>query len=131
MGSLHRLHGDLAWSQTYGAADVSAAFLDRYGWTELIGLTGPIASQRLACGFLLLGPAVEYPSHHHPAEEIYLVLSGTADWRRGDEPWMQRPPGALVHHPPDMRHAMRTGDAPLLALYLWRGDGLTQNAIIG
>jgi mannose-6-phosphate isomerase-like protein (cupin superfamily) len=131
VASLHRMHGNLAWSQTYRADDFGAAFLDRYGWTELIGARGPIASERLACGFLLLGPDVEYPSHHHAAEEIYMVLSGTAGWQRGDEPWTQRPPGALAHHPPNMRHAMRTSDEPLLALYLWRGGGLTQKSIIG
>ena len=127
---LYGMHGELAWSQTYGAADFGARFLDRYGWTELIGARGPIASHSLACGFLLLGPEADYPSHHHAAEEIYLVLSGTAYWRRGVDPWMRRPPGALVHHPPHMRHAMRTDDEPLLALYFWRGGDLTQKSII-
>ena len=32
------------------------------------------------------------------------------------------PAGARIHIPPDTPHAMRTGDAPLLAVYLWTGD---------
>ena len=26
-------------------------FLEKYGWTEIIGLRGPITSNRVACGF--------------------------------------------------------------------------------
>ncbi len=121
----------LAWRQTYSASDLGAAFLDRYGWTELAGLRGPVASERLAAGFLLLGPRTEYPRHSHEAAEIYLPLSGTAQWQRGDEPWISRPPGDLVHHPHWMPHAMRTDADPLLALYLWRGGDLAQKSVLG
>jgi len=118
----------LAWGQTYGAGDVDPHFLERYGWTELAGLRGPVAEDRLACGVLLLGPDVEYPPHNHAAEEIYLPLAGTADWLRGDEGWARRSPGALIHHPSWIPHAMRTGGQPLLALYLWRGGDLAQKS---
>jgi mannose-6-phosphate isomerase-like protein (cupin superfamily) len=113
---------DLAWRQTYRADEVGPAFLARYGWAELVGPAGvwPTAAARL--GFLLLGPEALYPPHAHAAEEIYLVLAGTADWRRGGEPWRPRPPGALVHHPPGLPHATRTADQPLLALYVWWGE---------
>lgn len=120
----------LAWGQTYSAEDFGAAFLDRYGWSELIGLRGPIASETLACGFLMLGPEVSYPPHAHEAEEIYLPLSGTASWRRGDEPWRLRPPGLCIRHPAWMPHAMRTASEPLLALYLWRGGDLAAKSRI-
>jgi hypothetical protein len=90
---------DLAWGQTYRDGDIGRRFLDRYGWSELIGLRGPVASDRIACGFLLLGPDIEYPPHAHAAEEIYLPLAGTADWLRGDEGWRQRGPGVPIHHP--------------------------------
>lgn len=116
--------GDLAWRQTYGAGDFGAAFLDRYGWTELIGMRGPVRSQALACGFLMLGPETTYPAHAHEAEELYVPLSGTALWQRGQEPWQARAPGTPIHHPGWMPHAMRTAAEPLLALYLWRGGDL-------
>jgi hypothetical protein len=122
--------GDLAWGQTYRAGDIGGRFLDRYGWTELIGLRGPVASDRIACGFLLLGPDIEYPPHAHAAEEIYVPLAGTADWLRGDEGWRQRSPGAPIHHPSWIPHAMRTAGQPLLALYLWRGGDLAQKSTI-
>lgn len=83
----------LPWGQTYTEADLGARFLARYGWTELIGLRGPVASTRLACGILMLAPETCYPLHCHEAEEIYLPLSGAALWRRGDGGWVRRPPG--------------------------------------
>ena len=50
-------HADeLFWGQTYGADDFGARFLERYGWSEIIGERGPIPSHRIACGFLMLGP---------------------------------------------------------------------------
>lgn len=121
---------DLAWGQTYAAADFGERFLERYGWSELIGLRGPIASDRLACGVLLLGPDLEYPAHSHAAEEIYIPLAGTAHWLRGGEGWRPRRPGELIHHPSGIAHAMRTGEQPLLALYLWCGGDLAQKSTI-
>jgi hypothetical protein len=36
----------IAWGQTYSAQDFGLGFLEKYGWTELIGQRGPIASNR-------------------------------------------------------------------------------------
>ncbi len=121
---------DLAWGQTYAAEDFGERFLERYGWSELIGLRGPVASDRLACGVLLLGPDLEYPAHSHAAEEIYILLAGTAHWLRGGEGWRPRRPGELIHHPSGIAHAMRTDEQPLLALYLWHGGDLKQKSTI-
>jgi len=118
----------LAWRQSYTLKDLESAFLDNYGWTEIMGLSGPVASERIACGFLLLGPFTHYPHHHHEAEEFYLPLSGTAAWQQGEAPWQERPPGAAIHHISGESHAMRTGAGPLLALYLWRSANLAQKA---
>ena len=123
-----RAAGSLAWRQTYTARDLDAAFLDNYGWSEILGGSGPLASERLACGFLILGPATHYPRHRHEAEEIYLPLSGIAAWQQGDAVWRERPPGTPIHHAGEEPHAMRTGASPLLALYLWRSDNLAQKA---
>jgi hypothetical protein len=118
----------LPWRQTYTADDLDEVFLDNYGWSELSGTNGPLASQRVACGFLLLGPSTLYPRHRHEAEEIYLPLSGTASWQQGDGIWRDRPPGTPIYHAGDEPHCMRTGSAPLLALYLWRSGNLAQKA---
>lgn len=118
----------LTWGQTYTVSDFGADFLANYGWTELIGLRGPVASKQLACGFLLLGPGIEYPLHWHEAEEVYVALTGNGRWRRGDEGWHVRPAGAVIYHAPWQPHAMQTTTEPLLALYLWRGGNLVQKS---
>jgi hypothetical protein len=118
----------LAWRQTYSVNDVERSFLDNYGWCEIIGREAPLASERIACGFLLLGPHAHYPRHRHDAEEIYLPLSGAAAWQQGDGVWRERSPGTPIHHAGGEPHAMRTDACPLLALYLWRGADLARKA---
>jgi hypothetical protein len=118
----------LCWRQTYDGRNVAATFLDRYGWAELLGPYGLFASDSARLGFLLLGKGTLYPSHAHAAEELYLVLAGTADWQKGEEPWRPMPPGTTIHHTPHLPHAMRTAAEPLLAMYLWWGADLAVHA---
>jgi mannose-6-phosphate isomerase-like protein (cupin superfamily) len=120
----------LAWRQTYSATQIGADFLRNYGWTEILGSAGPLVSERLACGFLALGPATRYPSHRHPAQEIYVPLSGTALWQQGQRPWRELQPGSVIYHASEEPHAMHTGTAPLLALYLWRGDTAAKSRML-
>jgi len=121
----------LAWRQTYTAQDLGQTFVDNYGWSEIIGGSGPFISERIACGFLILGPATLYPRHRHHAEELYLLLRGTAAWQQGGVVWREQSPGDLIHHAGDEPHAMRTGDEPLLALYVWRGINVAGKARLG
>jgi Dimethlysulfonioproprionate lyase len=118
----------LAWRQTYTAAQTSSRFLDNYAWSEVFGANGPLHSENIACGFLLLGPSTDYPNHRHEAEEVYLPLSGTAAWLQGDRIWRDRTPPTPIFHAGDESHAMRTSSQPLLALYLWRSANLAQKA---
>ena len=121
----------LSWGQTYRAEDFGEAFLRNYGWMELFGTRGHFVNDRFAGGFLLLGPHIDYPNHHHIAEEIYIPLTGGAEWRAGDTGFRKRAAGEVIHHPSNIVHAIRTGDAPLLAFYLWRGGPLDQRSTIG
>jgi hypothetical protein len=120
----------LRWGQTYTAEDVGDAFLRQYGWTECIGLRGPVASRAIACGFLLLGPETEYPRHRHEAEEIYVPFGSRALWSKGEEDWTLRQSGVPIYHEPWIAHGIRTGSAPLLALYIWHGKLLDQKSHI-
>ena len=86
------------------------------------GPGGLVASEALALGVLMLGPGIHYPTHRHPAVEIYVPLAGEAEWQKGEEPWRREPPGAVIRHESMVPHATRTLAAPLLAAYLWRGD---------
>jgi hypothetical protein len=127
-GGVCRLAPELHWRQTYGADEAPAEFLRNYAYTELLGPDAPVAAARVRCGFLLLGPSTRYPAHQHPAEEIYLPLSGTARWQQGQDDWRSRPPGSIIRHASGETHAMQTDADPLLALYLWRGAQLHRKA---
>ena len=120
----------LHWGQTYKPSDFGQRFIDNYGWLEVFGTRGHFANERVAGGFLILGPDTVYPDHHHEAEEIYIPLSGTALWRKGEGGFEARRPGEVIHHPSKVNHAMRTGETPLLALYLWRGGPLAARSTI-
>lgn len=120
----------LHWGQTYTAADFGARFLENYGWVELFGTRGHFANERIAGGFLVLGPETHYPDHHHLAEEIYVPLTGGTEWRMGGGPFSRREGGEVIHHASRVSHAMRTGPEPLLALYFWRGGPLNQRSTI-
>jgi mannose-6-phosphate isomerase-like protein (cupin superfamily) len=118
----------LAWSRSFTVEDVGEKFMDNYGWTDLLGQSGSAPDERLACGVLLLGPDVHYPPHLHEAEEMYIPLSGTAQWSQGGRDWQQRSPGTMIHHLPHEVHAIQTGNEPLLAMYLWRSNNLEQRS---
>jgi hypothetical protein len=128
IAKLHQCRSALPWRQTYTLAEANEQFLSNYGYTELVGSTAAVRSDKLAVGFLVLGPHTFYPKHRHEAEEIYVPLSGTAEWLQGDGIWRSRRPGTIIHHQTHESHAMRTGVQPLLALYLWLSDTLNQKA---
>jgi hypothetical protein len=120
--------GSLDWRQTYTVAEVGEEFLRNYAWAELSRPCAGIGAAQISCGVLVLGPNTFYPPHRHEAEEIYLPLAGTAEWLKGDGVWRRRRPGTLIHHSSEETHAMRTGEQPLLAMYLWRSADLSQSA---
>ena len=117
--------GALAWHHGPTEAELGRKFVENYGWTEIFH------ADRVACGFLVLGPRTEYPTHRQAAEEICIPLAGTAFWQRGNRPFAPRPPGMIIHHPSWLPHAMRTSNDPLLALYVWRGDLLENRQVLG
>jgi mannose-6-phosphate isomerase-like protein (cupin superfamily) len=121
---------DFRWGQTYTVADFGQKFIDNYGWLEVFGTRGHFESRKMAGGFLVLGPGIDYPDHHHVAEEIYIPLTGGTQWRMGEGALRMREAGEVVHHASNVSHAMRTGDEPLLALYLWRGGPLAARSTV-
>jgi hypothetical protein len=125
------LHPVLRWRQNpnYRQSPPDPDFLNNYGYAEICGSYGLIEAH-IRFGVLLLGPDTCYPPHRHPAEEIYIPLNQGA-WQRGDAEiarghWVERVPGSIIHHPPEVPHATRGLEQPLAALYLWRGDLATE-----
>ncbi len=111
----------LGWRHWYRVDHKLPDFSRSYAHAEIVGPSGPVVSQDMRCGFILMAPHTLYPAHAHSAVELYLVLGGTAEWQRGAEPWLRRPPGAFILHPSRIDHAMRSAEQPLLALFAWHG----------
>ena len=117
------------WGQTYAESDFGQEFLNNYCWTELIGTRGPIVSDEIACGFLLLGPNTHYPGHSHEAEEFYVPLT-EALWKKGSEDWQLIKSEVPIYHKSWISHSMKTQLEPLLALYIWKNGNLAQKSKI-
>ncbi len=112
------------WRHTYTEAEVGRDFLNRYGWFELAGPTGHYLSHlvRMTVGYW--GPDLNYGRHQHQPEELYSVVSGSAEFFADGMPSRTLGPDGTALHLSNQPHAMRTMDQPILTFVLWRGDGL-------
>lgn len=84
--------------------------------TMLLGPGGIEERDDLWIGASLMTPHTQYPVHSHPPEEVYLSLT-PGEWWNETMDW--RDPGeGVIHNPPGIRHSMRAGAQPLLAIWL-------------
>jgi hypothetical protein len=129
---LAALEPHFCWVQNpnYVAAPPDPSFLQNYGYVVLAGPGGLVEIPGLALGFLMLGPGTHYPTHRHPAVEIYVVAAGHAQWRKAEDTWRVEAPGKVIRHETMVPHATRTLSEPLLAVYLWQGDLKTHARIV-
>jgi mannose-6-phosphate isomerase-like protein (cupin superfamily) len=121
---------ELRWEQSYRREDglVPGAMLDGYGFAEIIGKRGPFVSERIRAGIGIWGPGIDYPVHYHRAEEIYIPLSGAAEFTLGDDKPVTRGAGDVVYVEPGLRHGFRTTDRCLAVYYLWQAGDLRQTS---
>lgn len=128
--SFARHYRTLRWEQSYTRAQklVPDAMLDGYCFAEIIGKQGPFISDRIRAGISILGPDIEYPQHHHQAEEIYVVLAGGADFRVGDEPAARRVSGDVIYVAPNQPHGFNTTDDIMVIYYLWQAGDLRETS---
>ena len=110
------------WREPYKGTSIGQDFMDRFGNYNIIGEGGAFQSRQLWAWVVYMPPNLHYPWHHHPAEEIYLVLAGEAEFMKAGEPNMQLGPGDTSFHASNQPHAMETGDHPVMCLVVWRND---------
>jgi Dimethlysulfonioproprionate lyase len=124
VSALHSLHPFLRWSQNpkYTDAIMGEGFLQNYAYAELIGENGLLSGSDFTLGFLLLGPGQHYIDHWHKAPELYMPLIAGSLWCKAEEDFVERKAGEIIWHPPMVKHAMKTGEKPLLAVYVWTRD---------
>ena len=96
---------------------------------ELIGPDGVVPSQTVRLGLYGILPHADYGLRTHPAEEIFVMLAGEADWKRADAPYLAHGPGERSYHPSMMPHATRTRASAFMSLYVWVGDVSTERYV--
>ncbi|MGI9357559.1 MAG: dimethylsulfonioproprionate lyase family protein [Rhizobiaceae bacterium] len=96
---------------------------------ELIGPEGLVKRNTIRMGVYGISPGVEYGIRTHPAEELFVMLAGRADWLRGDDCYAEYGPGTRRHHSSMMQHATRTRDSAFMSIYIWTGDVSFENYV--
>ncbi|MBH69352.1 MAG: transcriptional regulator [Rhodospirillaceae bacterium] len=109
----------LPWQPRTDYVDQGNDFYEGHANAVIVGQKGIENHDSVRMGVSLIAPKIEYPNHRHPPEEGYLVIS-KGEWRQGTGEWFSRKSGDTVHNSPNIWHAMKAGDQPLLAIWmLW------------
>ncbi|MBN9673797.1 dimethylsulfonioproprionate lyase family protein [Roseibium aggregatum] len=81
------------------------------------------ASDAIVMGCNMLAARTDYPAHWHPAEEIYIPLSGSGAryWQESIGTHKTGSPGDIILHGARELHAMSTLDHPVLNVWIQYG----------
>ena len=113
---------EFAWIRRRDAARAGGEFYNGHANAIIVGKAGLEVRQDVLIGVSLVAPEIQYPRHHHPPEELYLVLA-PGKWMQDDKSLVLKQSGDLVHNPPNVWHSMQATTAPLLAIWcLWVGE---------
>ena len=114
-GKFSALTPSLCWKRRAGS-DVDPAFHNGHASTAIVGPLGIEVRSDVIIGAGLVAPNVAYPYHSHPPEELYSVMSDS-QWFHEEKGWYRPGIGNVVFHTPNVQHAMRADDTPLLAIW--------------
>ena len=120
-GSIAGMQSLLHWERVPPSPGIGA-FRDRSAYTTIVGPEARVPSTRLMVGLFIVDPDIHYPPHAHAAEELYLPLSGTALYAKGDAAPSEEAPGTFLYHRAWQTHAMWTSGEPVLNVWIWMGD---------
>lgn len=118
---LNKCSQNLPWRQA-GFGKLPEQIAQKVSVVELVGPAGMYLMPDLRFGLLIQREGVHYPKHWHAAEELYLVLEGTADWAVDNAVPTPRAPGEFIHHQTLQPHSIVTRDDSLIALWGWIGE---------
>lgn len=123
----------LRWEQSYKKEEglVPDAMLAGYGFTEIIGRQGPFVSERIRAGIAIWGPEIVYPRHRHEAEEVYILLAGSAEFTVGASGKHTHGVGDVIYVESNTPHGFRTTGQSLVVYYLWQAGDLRQQSQFG
>ncbi len=126
------LDGHLKWLQSKSYTDeiLGAGFMENYGWCEIIGPQGFFNGDDFILGLLMLGPHRHYKDHYHPAPELYWPLTGPTKWKQGSSGFEMKQAGEVIYHAPNVHHATKTANRPLLTVWCWTRDTHTPAKLV-
>lgn len=107
-----RLH----WMRRAGSESAAPAFRDGHANALILGPRGIELRDDVWIGVTLMAPGTIYVDHDHPPEEVYLPLT-PGEWWNAAMDWTDPGMTGLIYNPPGIRHAMRAGATPFLALW--------------
>jgi quercetin dioxygenase-like cupin family protein len=120
--ALRDLAPSLSWERRKSSTPDGTSFHDGHANALVAGPGGLEEREDVLVGISLLASHVRYPDHRHPPEEVYVSLAGGAWWNANMD-WTTPGPGGLIYNEPNVLHAMRTEEQPLLAIWcLWVGS---------
>ncbi|MGI9350674.1 MAG: dimethylsulfonioproprionate lyase family protein [Rhizobiaceae bacterium] len=96
---------------------------------ELVGPDGLAKSDEVRMGLYGMLPGHEYGLRTHLAEEVFVMLAGEADWKRGERNYEALRAGARSYHPSMTPHANRTRNHAFMSIYVWYGDVSTDSYV--
>ena len=96
---------------------------------ELLGPEGLVVSEKVRLGLYGMLPNSDYGIRTHPAEEVFIMLAGEAEWKKNDEPYVALRSGERAYHSSMTPHANRTRNHAFLSVYVWRGDVSTDGYV--
>ncbi len=112
----------MMWRETYKGTDIDPDFMERFGCYEIIGRDAPFASEKMRSFLVYQPPHLHYPWHHHPADELYMVISGEAEFHLKGQGSETLKTGQTAFHPSNTPHALTSHDHPVMAYVIWRDN---------
>ena len=120
--ALQALSPTMLWREPYKDTEIGAGFMDRFVCYEIIGRDAPFASDNIRSFLVYHPPHLHYPWHHHPAEELYVVIAGEAEFHLQGQGAEVLRSGQASFHPKGVPHALTSHAHPVLAYVIWRDD---------
>ena len=115
--AFEKIEPHLAWKvRPSGGPNASNNWPDGHANAVIIGMGGLEERDDVMIGVSLMAPNVRYPDHTHPPEELYLVLT-PGRFQHGADDWEELGPLGTFHNSPNIKHAMASGESPLLAVW--------------
>ena len=125
-----RFRTQILWEQSYTSDDnaVGEEMLTGYCFAEIIGKNGPFVSNKIRCGIGIWGPNIVYPVHQHRAEEIYIVLAGSASFALGETKESRKIAEDAVYVRSMQKHGFTTASDRLVVFYAWQNGDLREKS---